>query len=91
MLLLLLLVVSCAHTCMHAPQFAMFAQVDAFDWLLLKPLRRGDSSATHILQSHLRFAVGQVMKTEVRMCMMYYSASHTCTSAKIKQIQLFVQ
>jgi hypothetical protein len=53
---------ACVNTLL---QFAMFARVSAFDWLLLKPLRRCDPPALHLLQAHLRFAVGQVILSTI--------------------------
>ncbi|KAG5187751.1 hypothetical protein JKP88DRAFT_306632 [Tribonema minus] len=42
--------------------FAMFACTSAFDWLLMKPLRRTDPASLHLLQMNLRFFVGQMRR-----------------------------
>ncbi|CAM9177600.1 unnamed protein product [Ectocarpus sp. 8 AP-2014] len=40
--------------------FAMFATLDAFDWLLFKPLPSTDPPEARLLQKHLRFLVNQL-------------------------------
>eukprot|EP00903_Cladosiphon_okamuranus_P021797 g20043.t1 len=40
--------------------FAMFATLDAFDWLLFKPLPPTDPPQVKLLQKHLRFLVNQL-------------------------------
>ncbi|CAN0129763.1 unnamed protein product, partial [Ectocarpus fasciculatus] len=40
--------------------FAMFATLDAFDWLLFKPLPSTDPPEARLLQKHLRFLVNEV-------------------------------
>eukprot|EP00752_Nemacystus_decipiens_P009870 g8806.t2 len=40
--------------------FAMFATLDAFDWLLFKPLPPTDPPEVKLLQKHLRFFVNQL-------------------------------
>ncbi|CBJ30972.1 conserved unknown protein [Ectocarpus siliculosus] len=40
--------------------FAMFATLDAFDWLLFKPLPSTDPPEVKLLQKHLRFLVNQL-------------------------------
>ncbi|CAM9148995.1 unnamed protein product, partial [Phaeothamnion confervicola] len=45
--------------------FAMFATLDAFDWLLLKPLQDKDPPAVRLLQMHLRFFVSQLRRGAV--------------------------